>query len=1612
MANNAESQKKRLITKVAAALKSTAKKADGPTAERFAKHYFMHAPPSDLIDLGFTHLVAIASAHLKQAKNHCPGDESIRVFNPEAKKDGWDAAYTLIQIVNDDMPFLVDSITTELLSRELTVLHLFHPILTVCRKGKTGTLDGVAEIGSPAKDTARESFITVAIQRRPSDELKLIHDRLVGVLLDVRAAVEDWRTMRQTMSGIIEELEIGATGFTPEEVAESRDFLRWIHDNHFTFLGYRDYSFSGKGKTVRAKVDVDSGLGILRDASAVVFERAGDGAALAPEVTAFLRRPDLVIVTKTNRRSRVHRNVHMDSIGIKRLDRKGNVIGERLFVGLFTSVAYNRSPRDIPLLRRKVDHVVQRAGFTPSSHDGKALINILETFPRDELFQAEAEHVYETAVGVLHLQERARVKLFVRRDDFDRFVSCMVYVPRDRFNTDLRVRVQNILTAAYGGHVSAFYPHFGDSALARIHIIIGMDGQTIPDVDVAAVEGLIEATVRSWADHLREVLTKAHGEEIGFTLLRRYANAFPSGYRDDYGPKSALDDINLTEQVIASGEIGMNLYRSPDKSKVQFKLYHPESPIPLSDVLPIFEHMGFRVLNEHPHMVEPAGAMSVMIHDFGLVTKDGSTVNIDAVHDDFHDAFRRVWKGDMESDGFNALVVGSGLTSREVIVLRAYSKFLRQAGITFSQTYMEQTLAKNPGITRDIVDLFMLRFDTKRPANADKEEAKINKRILSALDDVSSADEDRILRRFANAVQSTLRTNFFQTAADGGPKACLSFKLASRELDEMPLPVPFREIFVYSPRIEGVHLRFGPVARGGLRWSDRREDFRTEVLGLVKAQQVKNAVIVPVGSKGGFVLKKIPTTGGRAAFMEEGIACYRIFISGLLDITDNLVGNKVKPPKDVIRHDGDDPYLVVAADKGTATFSDYANAVSIDYGHWLGDAFASGGSQGYDHKAMGITARGGWESVKRHFRELGKDIQKEDFTVAGVGDMGGDVFGNGMLLSEHICLQAAFNHLHIFLDPAPDAASSFKERKRLFETPGLAWSDYNTTLMSKGGQIYDRLAKSLKLTPEIKSMLGVTVDTITPNALMTAILKMPVELMWFGGIGTYIKATEESHAAVGDRANDAIRVNGKELGCQVIGEGANLGATQRGRIEYALNGGHLNTDSIDNSAGVDCSDHEVNIKILLNAAQQRGDLSVAKRNTLLAKMTDEVGELVLRHNYAQTQAISKVQSRGVAVIDNQRRLMRSLERMGRLNRAVEFLPDDDTLIEREKSKVGLTRPEISVLISYAKIWLYDELLASNLPDDGYLIDDLLAYFPTPLRKTYLADIKKHRLRREIIATRVTNSMVNRVGGTFVTEFIEKTGKSAADISRAYIIAREVFQVRTLWADIEALDNKAPSAAQTSMLLDVLHLMEWVTLWFLRSGAKGLDLNEHISAFSSGIAELAAAIDEVVPKHYLEDAKLRAQPHIDQGVPTNLAYRIANVVNLYSGCDIVRLAQKKSASVAYAAKVYFAIGTRFRLGRLRAAGEMAAGDSHWQQLAVAALIEEVYGHQLRMAEQVIDLAGPKEVNVESAIDVWVSAHREAVDATEILLNELWAVEVNDLAQIAVASRQLRAMTESA
>ena len=1577
------------------------------TLATFVQRYYDQVDTEDLSERQVADLYGAALSHWGFARKREPGRARVRAFNPTVAEHGWQSTHTVIEIVNDDMPFLVDSVTMEVNRSGLTLHLIIHPLVAV-RRGADGTLEGLAQ-GPNSPDARAESFIHVEVDRVPEPaRLEALAADVSRVLDDVRMAVTDWKPMQARLLEIVRSLDETPPPIPPEELAEGQAFLRWLADNHFTLLGCRTHQLTTVDGEDALETVPDSSLGILRDVSALSASAAF--AALPPEVRAYARRPELLVVTKSNARSTVHRPGHLDYIAVKRFDAAGNVIGEHRFLGLFTSTAYSANPADIPLLRRKVANVLMRAGLAAGSHAGKALVNILENYPRDELFQTSEDELLHTATGILHLGDRQRFRLFVRRDPFERFLSCMIFAPRENYTTELRQKWQDILLREFNGVSSEFNVHLSQSVLARVQITVRTKPGAIPPFELREVEQRLVAAARRWSDDLKTALIEATGEARGNDLLRRFGAAFPAGYRDEFSARVAVHDIETMAQLDDARPLGMNLYRPLEAPPgvFRFKLLRRGEPLTLSTSLPMLEHLGMKVLDEHPHHLAPQGAEPIWIHDFGLQSALGSAeVDIDELHAVFEEAFGALVAGEVENDDFNRLVLAARLPAHQIVVLRAYAKYMRQIGFALSQAFIESTLIANAPIARALVELFLLRFDPSPVGDAQGLAGRKVAEIESALENVANLSEDRVLRQYLALMLATTRTNFWRRDAAGKRRSYLSFKFDSAKVPDLPAPRPMFEIFVYSTRFEGVHLRGGRVARGGLRWSDRPEDFRTEVLGLVKAQMVKNTVIVPVGSKGGFVLKRAPASTDRDAFLREGVACYQDYLRGLLDITDNRVGDAIVPPSDVARHDADDPYLVVAADKGTASFSDYANGISKEYGFWLGDAFASGGSVGYDHKAMGITARGAWESVKRHFREMGVDPQSAEFTVAGVGDMSGDVFGNGMLLSRHIRLVAAFDHRHVFLDPSPDAALGFTERERLFRLPRSSWADYDATLISEGGGVHARTAKSIAITPQVKQVLGITADALTPTELVNAILKAPVDLLYNGGIGTYVKASTESHAQVGDRANDVLRVNGRELRCKVLAEGGNLGCTQLGRIEFALAGGRINTDAIDNSAGVDTSDHEVNIKILLGLPITEGELTEKQRNTLLPEMTDDVAALVLRDNVFQTQVLSVTGRIAPQLLDAQTRFMQFLEKSGRLNRAIEYMPTDEELAERRAQGQGLAAPERAVLLAYSKIWLYDELLASPLPDEPWVATALHRYFPQLLQDRFADWMPRHPLKREIIATHVTNSMLNRVGSTFVHRLVEATGARAFEVVRAYLMSREIFGMVALWQSIEALDNKVDDALQSSMLIDTSRQLERATLWFLRSRRLKEDMVSTIDYFKPNVEALSAQLPELLDADERARVDTAVAHYVDGGVPRELAQRIVTFDTLNATLDIAEIAGSVRWPAALVAAIYFDLANRLGMPWLRDRITALPGNQHWEMLAKGALLDDLSGLQRAITAAV--LAGDEEIESPGVmVEAWEASNGRTLERAAQLMAELRAVPAPDAAMLTVALRELRAL----
>ncbi|WP_084627992.1 NAD-glutamate dehydrogenase [Silanimonas lenta] len=1595
------------------ALAEAAEKQGGAALSGFIGQFYARLPAEDLALRPAPAWVALAADLRAFAEGRAAGQPRLRLFNPDPARHGYECSHTVLQIANDDMPFLVDSVSMALAERGIGVHLLIHPVI------------------------GAESLMHIEVDRLPQEEFAAVEQAIASALADVRVCVADWTAMRSAMLRIADELATRPLPVNDVVRAESQDFLRWAADNHFTLLGYREYRVVEVGGERRLAPVEGSGLGLMRTAPGHSPRAVADFA-----LTRQGGERDVLILTKTNARSTVHRPGYMDYIGILVYDENGIAVGEQRFLGLYTSGAYNRRPWEIPLVRRRHDQIMERSGLAPGSHSGKALRHILDTLPRDELFQSSTDELFATAMGILALQERARSRLFLRRDRFGRFYSALVYIPRDRFSGEVRNRIEAVLREELEGERIDSSIAMGESPLAQMYLVVRPKSGVVGTADAARIEQRVAAIVRNWHDGLREALVRELGESEGLRLARRYARGLPPGYIDSVSPESAAQDLIRAERLQGPEDLGLNLYL--DEEGLRFKAIRLERVIALSDALPMLENLGLRILSEHPFELEAEGR-SIAVQDF-VVQPQWPIADLGAVRATFEEAFARTWSGEAENDGFNRLVLAAGLDWRQVAMLRGYAKYLLQTGVPFSQPYMEEALVRYPLVARLLVELFEARFDPARgaadgtrgaalraalarvlaplpeaerhalgpvaealaaAAGGDREQqmAAVEEALNAALERVSSLDEDRILRAIKGVIRATLRTSFFQKKG-GTHRDYISFKFDPAQIPDLPKPRPYREIFVYSPWVEGVHLRFGPVARGGLRWSDRREDFRTEVLGLVKAQMVKNTVIVPVGSKGGFFAKRLPPPGDRDAWMAEGIASYKRFINGLLDITDNIVDGAIVPPVDVVRHDADDPYLVVAADKGTATFSDIANGISAEHGFWLGDAFASGGSVGYDHKGMGITARGAWESVKRHFRALGIDCQNQDFTCVGIGDMSGDVFGNGMLLSRHIRLVAAFDHRHIFLDPNPDAARSYAERERLFRLPRSSWEDYDKALISKGGGVFPRSAKHIPVSPEVRAALGIEgeVEQMTPAQLMNAILKAPVDLLWNGGIGTYVKASSESHADAGDRANNALRVDGCELRCRVVGEGGNLGMTQKGRIEAAFNGVLLNTDFIDNSAGVDTSDHEVNIKILLGGVMARGGLTLEQRNALLAEMTDEVAELVLNDNYRQNQAISLMERMSVPRLGSFQHLIRTLESQGLLDRALEFLPSDAEFSDRRSRGIGLTRPELSILLSYDKIVIYNQMLESDVPEDPYLSRELQRYFPRPLQERYAADMEQHRLRREIIATAVTNSMVNRMGATFVLRMQEDTGEQPAQIAKAYTIAREILSARDWWAAIDAADLKVPEPAQIDALMAIWHLLRQYTRWMLNRPGGNLQIAAMVERYAAPLGELRRVLAEVLPGEARAQYEASVETWTRQGFAAHLAADFAALPFLAYGLDIVEVALARGLPVADVAAVYFTLSDALHTKWLMDQVEQLPVEGRWHAQARGALRDELQSQQSVLVGQVLAGAGKGQGPAE-AVEQWLSRDDQTLRYTLAMFADMRNLRGMDYATLLVAVRRL-------
>ncbi|MDO4250987.1 MAG: NAD-glutamate dehydrogenase [Moraxella sp.] len=1563
--------------------------------EQFVQAYYHHLPQAVAEKIPEASLAGIALHHFTLLKQHNGSVPKLAVFNPEPESHHFHSHHTLIQLVATNRPFLIDTLMMGLEEQGLTVHRFYNTILEV---------EGVGEDISSVRH-AQESIsgspshivlLHCEIDLQDESALPAIHEALLDKLNSLDIIINDWQAMKDKLATVQQEIVNTPLPTDHHSKEEVLDFLEWIGDHNFIFMGFREYRF-GKGDELELYSVGNSGLGVLRgqetDTRSESFHR------LPNELKQLLIRPQAILLSKSGHIAPIHRPVYMDFLGIQKFDKEGKVIGEYRFLGLLTSRAYQTSVTQIPMLREKSQGVLARAGLVKNGHAYNKMVHIINTLPRDDLFQATIDELAPIVSGIANLQDKNELRLFTRTDHYQRFVSCFVYIPRHKFDTDLRIKIQEILVEAFGGVSSGFTTDFNELHHARVHIHVRTIPGQVKAVDVKALEERLTKLMQDWSDDYLKALTQALGETKANQLARDYLPFMPAAYRERFNVATAVADTQRLAQLGEDKPLIWHLYQSTgdNANEMNLKLYGLNDPATLSNVLPILENFGVSVLSAQTYAFnrEPKS----WLQEYRLRLNKGEAVDLALVRAQFETALNEIWLGKVESDKLNELILTTKLDTYDVVVLRALSRYMVQAKAPFSNDYIHQTLVNNHELAVLLVELFHAKMspDTKERVSAiDTVQAQINTRLAQ----VVSLDEDRIIRWFLDLLAAMLRTNFYQVDANGDRKDRLSFKFAANQIPNLPKPKPMFEIYVYSPRVEGVHLRGGKVARGGLRWSDRMEDYRTEVLGLVKAQMVKNAVIVPVGSKGGFIAKDKSKQADRETWQKEGVACYQTYIRGLLDVTDNLVDGKIIPPAHTVRHDEDDPYLVVAADKGTASFSDIANALSAEYNFWLQDAFASGGSAGYDHKGMGITARGAWESVKRHFRLMGKDIQHKDtFTTVGIGDMSGDVFGNGMLLSKNNKLVAAFNHLHIFIDPTPDPATSFAERERLFKLPRSMWTDYNPALISQGGGVFNRSDKSIAISAEMKAVFDISEDSLTPNELLNRLLKAPVDLIWNGGIGTYIKASHEDHSDVGDRANDAIRVNGSEVRAKVVGEGGNLGCTQQGRIEYALNGGRIYTDAIDNSGGVNCSDHEVNIKILLGSVVERGDMTTKQRNDLLERMTDTVAQLVLRQNYLQPEAIELSSYEAVARLGEHARFMQFLENKGRLDRAIEYLPSEESIAQRQKASQGLTNPEFAVLLAYGKMWVYEEMLASDLPDDAYFLDELKKYFPQELGDTFFAEMKSHRLHREIICTYLTNGLVNRLGIENVFHLYDEAGRSIADITRSYALARDMFGIQGMWNRLEALDNVVSANVQLALEVQIRQALKAGMLWLLNNPIN--DVAQFTTAFKNAVKVLIS--DTALSVYFDNDIQKTTEALTNQHVPADDALAFARLPLLVNALDVVHLANQQALAVADVAQAYFGVVDALQINALKAQIGALPSNTYWDRRAVGALSQELKRTKLALVADVLALGG------HDAINNWQKLHEVKLAKLQTQLAEVRSV--GSLASLSVLLSEINGLKQS-
>ncbi len=1566
-----------------------------------ADAYYQDVSPQDLTQINSDDCYG-ALLCLWQFLQSRPAQQiKVRVYNPEPETHHWHSTHSIVEIIVMDMPFLVSSVLMELDRQKIKVYALNHPTL-LCQRDGSGHLRTVG----PDPLAHSEALVRMAIDRQPDRaHLTRVARGIRNTVEDVHRAVSDWEAMQSRLAEAIQWCQEHRPT-QDEEHEEALAFLHWLKKDNFLFIGFRFYEIIEQSDNMQLRARTRSGLGTFRE------DQSDDQLEVPANIAARIRTPELLVITKSTNRSTVQRNAHLDYIGIKQFNDERRVIGEWCFFGLFSSTAYNAGLDTIPLIRKKVAKLIQNICHCANSHRGNALRHIINSYPRDELLQASYIQLEGVINGILDCHELRQLKVFLRPDAYDRFITVLVYVSRDNFNTELRLKMQRILLNELGGNSIDFNVQLSENPMAQLRFTVHCQSATALNVDVEQLEAMIHEAMLSWSDRLQQSLKEAFGEAAGNRLTQCYLEAFPAAYREDVTPRQAVADIQRLEAIKDHHPISTSLYRPvTDHYRWHFRVLGKGPLLALSDILPILEKMGVKVRSARPYAINPCGLQRVWVLDFSIEpvgsamatpASVGNTNLEDAyLREQFREVFIRTWKGQMENDGFNGLVVSAGLNWEQVVLIRALSKYLLQLQVPFSQSYMQKVLNSNPAVVREIADLFSIRFYPGFRGDRQTMASNSSERINQLLDKVANLDEDRILRHFLSVIEAISRTSAYQKK-DGEPKGYLAFKLVPGQIPTSPQPRPMFEIFVYSPRFEGIHMRGGKIARGGLRWSDRMEDFRTEILGLVKAQMIKNAIIVPHGAKGGFVTKRLPASGSREDVQTEGIACYRAFISGLLDLTDNLQAGNITPPQDVIRYDDDDPYLVVAADKGTASFSDIANDVAKVYGFWLGDAFASGGSQGYDHKKMGITARGAWESVKRIFKEREIDTQSQDFTVIGIGDMSGDVFGNGMLLSRHIRLLAAFNHQHIFIDPEPDAEVSFQERQRLFNLPRSSWDDYDRDKLSPGGAIFRRQQKTIVLSESARKMLAAEKTVLSPAELIQTILKTQADLLWNGGIGTYVKASSENNADVGDRSNDNVRINATQLNVRTVAEGGNLGLTQLARIEFARAGGLISTDAIDNSGGVDSSDHEVNIKILLNRMMDDGDITTKQRNLLLASMTGEIAALVLRHNYLQSQRLSLSLQKSVQLFNDHRFLIRKLELKGRLNRLLDCLPSDTDLKARVKAGEGLTRPEIATLLSHTKLDLFEALVAARVDQDSVLAAKLLEYFPSPLRERFVEQIMNHPLKTEILATHLSNEIGNRMGATFIEYIQQATRNPELNCVRAFMAIKEIFSITAIWDQFENLGFTVKNSIQNIELFRIQLHVEKACIWLLRNHSNELDIAALISNYKPGVAAVSSQLPQLLGEDDCEWLGGRVAALHEAQLPQPLAETCAGLRYLYYVLFMVCVAEKYKLTVINVASVFFALEDALYLPWLREQIRQLPVNDLWQRKAQSSLKDQL---DRTLNDNCINVLTHSKEQPEQQLKQWLEKNAEPVERWKATVVEIQSAREKNFAMLSVAVQEL-------